>query len=137
MNMVKDVAGLLGLRENEEFRIKGSKVLYRFGKHALEVWRPAPSCGRWLPADGETIIGGLVTGALEVDRKRWVPCLHDKYYFLTHEDMVESRYYTGDVMDALLTHAGNCYRTREEALSTRAIWKTFFDSTIRWEVNRA
>lgn len=74
-NYMADVAKMLGVELEEEFKIDSSDKVYKFFKNGLCF-----QCGgAWLRADSNLI--DLIKGGLEIVKLPWQPKKGDAYYY--------------------------------------------------------
>ena len=106
MNNMEKVAKMLGVKLGERFNING------------EVY--------WLDKDGLmddtghqifSTLGRLVIGQYTIEKLPWKPKNGDDYFVGTMGCGASINSWRGDYFDYALYYTGNCFRTREEALT--------------------
>ena len=106
MNNMEEVAEMLGVKLGERFNING------------EVY--------WLDKDGLmddtghqifSTLGRLVIGQYTIEKLPWKPKNGDDYFVGTMGCGASINSWRGDYFDYALYYTGNCFRTREEALT--------------------
>ena len=108
-NYIADVAKMLGVELEEEFKIDSSDTIYKFYKNGL--------CfqfgGAWLRTDN--ILIDLIKGDSKIVKLPWQPKEGDRYYYPSR-DFTSVRYpvWKNDVFDFALKEAGMIFRTEEE-----------------------
>ena len=106
MNNMERVAEMLGVKLGERFKING------------EVY--------WLDKDGLmddtghqifSTLGRLVIGQYTIEKLPWKPKNGDDYFVGTMGCGASISSWRGDYFDYASYYTGNCFRTREEALT--------------------
>lgn len=118
MNYYKQIAEMLGVKLEEEFKLKPSCLekpwnsLYRFSTDGLEN---KYSDGAWVKCE-KGAIDQILIGQTEVIKIPWKPKQDDRYWYycLTWESANCSRW-ASDGVDLQSWKIGNCFRTKEEA----------------------
>lgn len=108
-NYMDDVAKMLGVELEEEFKIDSSDTIYKFYKNGLCF-----QCGgAWLRADSNLI--DLIKGECKIIKLPWQPKKGEEYYFPSG-DFRHSRMLTwsNHPMDFGLKEAGMVFRAKEE-----------------------
>jgi hypothetical protein len=124
-NIMADVAKLLGVELEEEFKVKSTEVIlddcvFMFSNKTL-VYRHdfVGSDNVWRPVANLLIIWGLLKGEAEIIKLPWKPKHREEYYMplfsYGSSPHVVHNVWIGDTYDQLALKAGIVYRTREEA----------------------
>lgn len=128
MNYFKQVAEMLGVKLDEEFKLNSKdgcfQAMYKITKDGLLY-----NIGtRW---EGSSSLGGIISGRLTIVKLPWKPKKGMPYWHYS-EAWKEgiSCNWEGGFNDLLLWKAGNCFRTEEEATAKgkeimKAIHKEF------------
>ena len=109
MNYMENVAKMLGVELEEEFKIDSSDTIYRFFKNGLCF-----QCdGAWLPAEYQFF--DLIKGDSKIVKLPWQPRKGDKYYcpssYFKYADLA---LWGGYSTDFALKEAGMAFKTKEE-----------------------
>ena len=135
-NHMKEVANMLGVKLNEEFKVDYGHTrtavakITNTGLHIVKT-NMTDFTGDLPRATLEWLLGGLC----EIKQKPWKPTYDDdRYYCITPDGTVELECWFDDHIDVLLYKLGNCYRTREEAEADRDKWIAFYSSDERIDV---
>ena len=100
------VAEILGVKLGERFKVDG--CMYHFSEDGL-----MDSLDRtWA-----TVLAGLLTGNYTIEKLPWKPKNGDDYFVGTMGVSASINSWRGDYFDYALYYTGNCFRTREEALT--------------------
>lgn len=108
-NYMEDVAKMLGVELEEEFKIGSSDTIFKFYKNGLCF-----QCGgAWLRADSNLI--DLIKGDSKIVKLPWQPKEGDRYYF----PATDFRYscpeaWDNHPIDFALKEAGMAFKTKEE-----------------------
>lgn len=108
-NYMADVAKMLGVELEEEFKIDGSNLIYKFFENGL--------CFRciegWLPAKHQFL--DLIKGEVELIKLPWQPKYNEIFYRPWRNFTgATSEYWNNAVTDFALKEAGMIFRTAEE-----------------------
>ena len=100
------VAEILGVKLGERFKANG--CIYRLNEDGLvdnldRTWA--------------TVLVGLLTGNYTLKKLPWKPKNGDDYFVATMGCSASINSWRGDSFDYALYYTGNCFRTREEALT--------------------
>ena len=116
MNYYKQIAEMLGVELEEEFKLKPFcleqpwNCLYRFSTDGLENKYSDLS---WVKCE-KGAIGNILIGQTEVIKIPWKPKCKDEFYYYGVLG-AEKTIWRGSTFDFYRWKAGNCFRTREEA----------------------
>jgi hypothetical protein len=117
MNYYKQIAEMLGVELEEEFKLKPSclekpwNCLYRFSKDGLENKYSDLS---WVKCE-KGAIDNILIGQTEVIKIPWKPKKGDSYWHYSEVwGEVVSFEWEDCLYDFLLWKAGNCFKTKEE-----------------------
>lgn len=123
MNLMPEIAKMLGVETWEEFRIKDARgkddTAYRLTDTSLEYFDEAMTnwCGSGRFID-------LINGTAEVIKKPFKPKEGEWYYlfmFCGGDFCVASTEFSKyNVQDLTNAYCGNCFRTKEEAINHKA-----------------
>lgn len=108
-NYMQDVARMLGVELEEEFKIGSSDTIFKFYKNGLCF-----QCGgAWLRADN--ILIDLIKGDSKILKLPWQP-KHNEIYYRPWRNFTgaTSEYWNNAVTDIALKEAGMIFRTAEE-----------------------
>lgn len=120
MNRMNEVANLLGVKLNEEFKIKGISDTYLITENGLITKDSEYAQG--------LILTQLITGQLEIQKYPWKPQAGDRFYYIYFDDELHVRFdsWAGMKGDMLCYKLGNCYRSYEDASAALPKWEKFF-----------
>ena len=116
MNYYKQIAEMLGVELDEEFKLKPSclekpwNCLYRFSKDGLENKYSDLSWGKC----EKGAIDEIFIGKNEVIKIPWKPKCGDEFYYYGVQGAIK-KIWMGTTFDFYRWKSGNCFRTREEA----------------------
>ena len=112
-NYMQDVAKMLGVELEEEFKIDSSDTVYRFFKNGLCF-----QCdGAWLPAEYQFF--DLIKGECKIIKLPWQPKKGEKYYTPSPDfNHAFCDYWDGYPSDFALKEAGMAFKTKEECEAT-------------------
>lgn len=116
-NLIPEIAKMLGVELNEEFKIKGREgVLYKFIVDGLIV---SDDDAEKVYTTANMPLIGLVRGDIEIVKLPWKPKIYDIYWTFkaAHRDLwcITDVHWTNNPNDAAAFKAGWVYRTRVEA----------------------
>lgn len=77
MNYMKDVAKILGVELEEEFKIKGFEPIYKITNYGLVI---KTDSNNWCEMSGDTFLQ-LIRGDYVIRKLPWQPKRGDEYYF--------------------------------------------------------
>lgn len=77
MNYMKDVAKILGVELEEEFKIKGFESIYKITNYGLVI---KTDSNNWCEMSGDTFLQ-LIRGDYVIRKLPWQPKKGDEYYF--------------------------------------------------------
>ena len=106
---MENVAKMLGVELEEEFKIDSSDTIYRFFKNGLCF-----QCdGAWLPAEYQFF--DLIKGDSKIVKLPWQP-KHNETYYRPWRNFTgaTSGYWNNAVVDFAFKEAGMIFRTAEE-----------------------
>lgn len=119
-NLMPEVAKLLGVELEEEFKFKGMNAVGKITENGFKCRHPKEEFWR-TPSDATDIL----TGALEIEKLPWMPKEEQHYYYIAWRRIdntgewkirVETTFFTEfSHLDNLRVAVGNCFRTKEEA----------------------
>lgn len=104
-----DIAKMLGVKLEEEFKIDGSNFIYKFFENGLCF-----QCGgAWLRVDN--ILIDLIKGDRKIVKLPWQPKKGDEYYYpaCNFKDVFSTNW-TYSVFDFAYKEAGLIFKTKEE-----------------------
>lgn len=108
-NYMNDVAKLLGVELNEEFRIGNFPLLYKFTEQGLFF----KDNNKWEYA--YDTLDDLLTGKTEIVKSKWKPRINEVYYCPSNNFLfsVENEWFN-TVEDKALFKCGLVFQTKEE-----------------------
>lgn len=113
MNYYKQVAEMLGVELNEEFKVAYSDVLFENPYKITVDGLLCKSASGWVRS---TFLHSIITGDIEIVKLPWKPKDYEFYYYYspcagnTYRDR-----WMNTSSDYCMWRLGNCFRTREEA----------------------
>lgn len=118
MNYYKQIAEMLGVKLEEEFKLKPSclekpwNCLYRFSKDGLENKYSDLS---WVKCE-KGAIDQILIGQTEVIKIPWKPKEGEEYWYYSEawKRAISSKW-KSEVQDLVFWKVGNCFKTEEEA----------------------
>jgi hypothetical protein len=116
MNYYKQVAEMLAVELNEEFRLKNKN-----GKLLSKKYRISPIDGLLLKIGDEwhqsDFIGEIISGNLTIVKLPWKPKDVEHYWYCseTREPVAIETIWAGTSGDLCKWKCGNCFKTKEEA----------------------
>lgn len=115
MVTMKDLAALLGVKLGEEFRISGSKWLYKFDDNGLMY----KDKDKWEPYETASMLCRLFAGSKEIVKLPWKPGHNERYFRIGGSSLENADIFDycfdGVIEDYINYAAGNCFITKEEA----------------------
>lgn len=119
-----DIAKMLGVELEEEFKIDGSNLIYKFFENGLYF----RSIEGWLHTDN--ILIDLIKGDSKIVKLPWQPKVGDVYYrprdYHTAFSEAVTDFWRDTVNDFALKEAGMIFRTKEECeAALPALWKKY------------
>ncbi|MGL6199858.1 MAG: hypothetical protein ACRC3H_13095 [Lachnospiraceae bacterium] len=111
-NIMPEVAALLGVEIGEEFNVEGGgDFSYKITERGLIDQREY---------DWTTSLYRLLTGEWTIIKKPWKPNDGDKYHYIESDGNINwERFDSVNACDCALLHAGNFFRTEQEAEANR------------------
>lgn len=108
-NYIQDVAKMLDVELEEEFKIDSSDTIYKFYKNGLCF-----QCGgAWLRADSNLI--DLIKGDSKIVKLPWQPDVGDEYYYPSFDlKRVSYSRWNNETFDFAYKEANLIFRTKEE-----------------------
>ena len=107
-NYMADVARMLGVELEEEFKIDGSNLIYKFFENGL-YFRCIEG---WLPAKYQFL--DLIKGECNIVKLPWTPKTNEAYYRPSRKFFgVTSEVWTDNPYDYAFKEAGMIFRTAE------------------------
>lgn len=111
MNYMKDVAKILGVELEEEFKIKGFEPIYKITNYGLVI---KTDSNNWCEMSGDTFLQ-LIRGDYVIRKLPWQPRKGDKYYSpSSYFKYVDVALWGGYSTDFALKEAGMAFKTKEE-----------------------
>lgn len=111
MNYMKDVAKILGVELEEEFKIKGFEPVYKITNYGLVI---KTDSNNWYEMSGDTFLQ-LIRGDYVIRKLPWQPKEGDRYYFPGGDFTITSSSIWCDLtLEYALKEAGMIFRTKEE-----------------------
>lgn len=119
MNYFKQVAEMLGMELEEEFRLKNnhknliSRTRYKITQEKGLMCKQERREWEWA---SDALIVSIVNGTYSVVKLPWKPKVgRDYWYYNAQTENPYKKEWNGGYYDLLRWKAGNCFRTREEA----------------------
>jgi hypothetical protein len=123
-NYMAEVAKMLGVEMNEEFKCEGSNCTYKITEQGL--W-----CNGFYGADSLMMI---LKGTLQIKHGPWKPKKDNFYWNVRPNGELSLIRWLDDITDLNNYKLGNCYKTKEEANRNYAKWIVFYASNEVLEV---
>lgn len=122
MNLIPEIAKMLGVEVGEEFKLKQTtgdikSAKYRFRNIGDQIiYERTDFCGDWTMCSAEEV-GLLVLGKHEIVKLPFKPKDGDLYYWVSivRTPKVEKKCYRRETFDYTNKYCGNCFRTEVEA----------------------
>lgn len=117
MNYYNQIAEMLGVELNEEFKLKADCMekpwnnLYRISENGFEY---KSIRGTW-EDDDYYALSEILSGKKEIVKIHWKPKQDDKYWYYYSGDGAVCAIWKGSTWDLHSWKIGNCFRTEEEA----------------------
>ena len=113
MNYYKQVAEMLGVELNEEFKVANGDVLYEKPyKITVDGLLYKDALG-W---ERSTFLHSIITGDIEIVKLPWKPKDDEFYYYYSPcAGITYQERWMNTSSDYCMWKLGNCFRTREEA----------------------
>lgn len=116
-NLIPQIAQMLGVELNEEFKIKGREgAIYKFIVDGLLV---SDDDAEKVYTTAHMPLVGLVRGDIEIVKLPWKPKHKDKYwtFYINNHDKLDTDWniWTEEIAELARLKAGWVYRTRAEA----------------------
>lgn len=119
-NKMKEVANLLGVELEEEFKIKNQwtddllKITIDRGVVKFDQWRY-----RWFEITGRKL-NDILLGKYKIEKLSFKPKMDENYWTYTHDDFkVFQSYWLDSAIDYARKKCGMIFRTEEEAKRER------------------
>jgi len=123
-NYMRQVANMLSVEMNEDFKCEGSSCTYRVTENGL-------MCNGCYGADSLMMI---LNGERIIKRAPWKPEDEDRFYSVAIDGQVIYKYWDDCSSHKNYYKLGNCYRTGAEAEANREKWISFYTSDEVLEV---
>ena len=115
MNYMKDVAKILGVELEEEFKIKGFEPIYKITNYGLVI---KTDSNNWREMSGDTFLQ-LIRGDYVIRKLPWQPKDGEKYYTPSPLFDRAIRYCWDDFpLDFALKEVGMVFKTEKECEAT-------------------
>lgn len=112
-NYMADVAKMLGVELEEEFKLDGTETKYKFTENGLYFYAPD---GWWQCSN--VLLPRILRGNIKIVKLPWQPKVGDVYYrprdYHTAFSEAVTDFWRGTVNDFALKEAGMVFRTKEE-----------------------
>lgn len=120
-NLIPEIAKMLGVGIDEEFKVTGSNLTYRFTEKNLEAFYKddfGEDC--FWGHCSEFALADLIKGKNEIIKLPWCPQYGDKYWSYAYDRFSPFWYtWSGTAHDYAMLKCGCVFRTKEEALDAR------------------
>lgn len=111
MNYMENVAKILGVELEEEFKIKGFEPIYKITNYGLVI---KTDSNNWCEMSGDTFLQ-LIRGDYVIRKLPWQPKKGEKYYCPSaYFKCVDVALWEGYSLNFALKEAGMAFKTREE-----------------------
>lgn len=111
MNYMKDVAKILGVELEEEFKIKGFEPIYKITDYGLVI---KADSNNWCEMSGDTFLQ-LIRGDYVIRKLPWQPKKGEKYYTPSlYFDRAIRYCWDGFPSDFALKEVGMIFKTEKE-----------------------
>lgn len=124
INHMAEVAKMLGVELDEEFKCKETNCTYRVTKNGF-------LCNGCYGADSMMI---FLKGHYTIEKLAYKPKEDEKYWCVGRDGLIHSYFSKNDIIDFFHVKLGNCYRTKEEAEANKDKWLKFYESDEVLEV---
>lgn len=117
MNYYKQVAEMLGVELEEEFKLKADCMekpwnnLYRISENGFEY----KSIHENWENDDHYALSEILSGKKEIVKIPWKPKKGETYWYYIDAKRVDWTYWNSKLFDLLNWKMGNCFQTEEEA----------------------
>lgn len=131
-NLIPEIAQMLGVELNEEFKIKGLEgAIYKFVVGGLLV---SDDVAEKVYTTANMPLIGLVRGDIEVVKLPWKPKEGEDYYSFSryHKWCIGQQQWSNHPFDLALLEKGWVYRTRAEAAA--ALPKVAAEIGVEYEI---
>ena len=125
-NYIAEVAKMLDVNTGEYFKINGLVGTYVLTHDGLHEINSRGDCG--------TILSKLLSGAYTIVQKPWVPHYDEEFYMVGCEGHILKKYWDNCTAFKTYYKIGNCYQTREDAVTNKDKWMKFYASDEILEV---
>lgn len=120
MNYMKDVAKILGVELEEEFKIKGFEPIYKITNYGLVI---KTDSNNWYEMSGDTFLQ-LIRGDYVIRKLPWQPKKGEKYYTPSIDfDRAICYCWDGYPSDFALKEVGMVFKTEEECEAALPIFR--------------
>lgn len=117
MNMIPDIAKTLEVEIGEKFYVQDTKgKYYTLNGERMQFYFDGYSLMGADLTSCDEVLRHLLNGTYEVVKKKWKPVQGDIYWRIVTDDTIEAISWDRDVLDLTYYAAGNCFKTKEEAL---------------------
>lgn len=120
MNYCKQIAEMLGVELNEEFKLYDTQCstieeafICRINGEGIQFRRVEDLEKNWNTYNDDLI--DVLIGNYEIVKIPWKPKATDYYYYSINREATIGRTWRGEAMDFMAWKLGNCFRTKEEA----------------------
>lgn len=124
VNYMAEVAKMLGVEMNEDFKCNENNYTYRFTDRGF-------TCNGFYGGDSLMMI---LDGELTIKHKLWKPGIGCGYWTVMRDGSVCFALWFDGIFDINFYKIGNCYRTKEEAELNSEKWIAFYASDEVLEV---
>lgn len=132
-NLIPEIAHMLGVEIEEEFKVKGREYIFHFVDNGLIAYR---TDGSVLPYENCLAhFLWLINGEEEIVKLPWKPKKGDAYYtfeVFRGKWVVRSVWWTGEPCNYALLDKGWVFRTKEEAED--ALTKVAAEMGVEYEI---
>lgn len=123
MNYYKQVAEMLGVELNEEFKVAYSDDALCEKPYKITV--DGLLCKSALGWERSTLLHSIIAGDIEIVKLPWKPKEDEFYYYYSpYVGITCQERWMNTASDYCMWKLGNCFRTREEATKGKEIMET-------------
>ena len=120
MNRMESVAKLFGLKLNEEFKIKGDGLIYKFTEDGIKcsgaIENGSVSDGNWFAPPTRTL-DFLLQGEYTI--QAYIPKYGKSYYYVSADGTIIRKVFEVNTLDLLNVSIGNCFRDKDIVSESR------------------
>lgn len=127
MNHMEQVAEILEVKFNEEFRVDEGYIRDFFYKLTAEGLMSTNLKKEQWVRDHRTL-GMILNGEVTMVKKPWKPQKGETYFYIDDQESVITMTWRDDLLDYAHLKIGNCFRSRKEAEKSVLAYKRWIHS---------